>query len=59
MSEEPEPEFPEPEAEFPEPEVPEPETEVPEPEGSGETQDDGISYAEPEPNWDKAKEIWG
>ena len=57
VSEESEPEYPEPEAEFPEPEIPEPGAEEPEP-GDSNTHDE-ISYAEPEPNWEAAKDIWG
>ena len=57
FSEEPEPEYPEPEVEFPEPETPEPEAQEPEPDSTDIP--DEISYAEPEPNWGIAKEIWG
>ena len=51
------PEYPEPEAEIGEPEIPEAETEEPEP-GDSNTFEE-ISYAEPEPNWKAAKDIWG
>ena len=57
VNEETEPDYPEPEVEFPEREIPEPEAEEPEP-GDSNTHD-AISYAEPEPNWDAAKDIWG